>query len=80
MTPDQLAEIRRRDDRVDSGDMTLGDVDRRKLLAEVDRLWTEVEQLQEDSAKLNALEVAGVDNWDGYSYAMEILDEGEAAC
>lgn len=26
-------------------------------------------------AKLSALEAAGVDNWDGYSYAMEILAE-----
>lgn len=33
----------------------------------------EYESLQEDSEKLNALEIAGVDNWEGYDYAMDIL-------
>lgn len=33
----------------------------------------ELEQLQADSRKLAALEEAGVDNWEGYGYAMEIL-------
>jgi hypothetical protein len=32
----------------------------------------EYEQLLEQQAKLTALEVAGVDNWDGYAIAMEI--------
>ena len=27
--------------------------------------------------KLSALEIAGVDNWEGYSYAMEILEEDD---
>ena len=34
-----------------------------------------LDKLKADEAKLYALEAAGVDNWDGYSYAMEILDE-----
>lgn len=29
--------------------------------------------LMKADAKLAALEAAGVDNWDGYDYAMEIL-------
>jgi hypothetical protein len=32
-------------------------------------------QLMRDSAKLTALEAAGVDNWDGYDYAMELLNQ-----
>lgn len=40
-----------------------------------DAAEVEVEWLRADSAKLNALEAAGVDSWDGYSYAMEILNE-----
>lgn len=31
--------------------------------------------LIEDSRKLAALEGAGVDNWEGYDYAMELMDE-----
>lgn len=37
----------------------------------------EYESLLEDSAWLNALESAGVDNWNGYDYAREIYNEGE---
>lgn len=37
---------------------------------------SEYEDLQEDSKKLYALEVAGVDNWSGYDYAMEVLGGG----
>jgi hypothetical protein len=33
------------------------------------------EQLIEDQKKLNALESAGVDNWEGYDEAMEFLDD-----
>lgn len=33
------------------------------------------EELLEDSQKLNALECAGVDNWEGYGYAMELMEE-----
>lgn len=33
----------------------------------------EYESLLEDVNKLRALEGAGVDNWEGYSYAMELL-------
>ena len=35
----------------------------------------EYESLLEDSEKLEALEAAGVDNWEGYSDAMESLEE-----
>ena len=35
------------------------------------------EQLLEDSSRLSALRAAGVDNWEGYDYAMELLREWE---
>ena len=35
----------------------------------------EYEKLLKDSEFLEALRQAGVDNWDGYSYAFEILEE-----
>lgn len=34
-----------------------------------------LEQLEEASRKLEALEATGVDNWEGYSIAMGALDE-----
>jgi hypothetical protein len=37
----------------------------------------EYESLKESDRKLSALEAAGVDNWEGYDYAMEILEEME---
>jgi len=37
----------------------------------------EYASLQDDSFKLNCLENAGVDNWDGYDYAMEEYRQGE---
>jgi len=36
---------------------------------------TEYEQLKKDSEFLCALRTAGVDNWDGYDYAMEQVSE-----
>ena len=35
----------------------------------------EYESLKEDAAWLRALEAAGVDNWDGYDFARELLQE-----
>jgi len=37
----------------------------------------EYESLLEDSNWLNALENAGVDNWGGYNFAQELLEEGQ---
>ena len=37
----------------------------------------EYESLLEDSEMLLALQNAGVDNWDGYDYALELLKENE---
>lgn len=34
-------------------------------------------ELTDAEAKLNALEAAGVDNWEGYDHAMDILNEKE---
>ena len=33
------------------------------------------EKLLGESEFLNCLQAAGVDNWDGYSYAQEMMDE-----
>lgn len=35
----------------------------------------EYEELIEDSKILGALRAAGVDNWDGYSYVMEMMED-----
>ena len=35
------------------------------------------DSLMEDSKFLNALRSAGVDNWEGYDYAFDILREDE---
>jgi hypothetical protein len=37
----------------------------------------EYESLLKDSKKLSALEAAGVNNWDGYDYAIELMQEME---
>lgn len=37
----------------------------------------EYENLKENEAMLLALESAGVDNWEGYSHALKILDGEE---
>lgn len=39
--------------------------------------FDDLESLREDAAKLRALEAAGVDGWEGYDHAMEILRESE---
>lgn len=38
----------------------------------------EYDSLKEDANWLSCLEAAGVDNWDGYSFAHEIRREREA--
>jgi hypothetical protein len=37
----------------------------------------EYEELLEDQKLLQALQCAGVDNWSGYDYALEIMKETE---
>jgi hypothetical protein len=37
----------------------------------------EYEDLLEESSKLSCLEAAGVDNWSGYDFAMEMFREGQ---
>lgn len=37
----------------------------------------EYEEMLRGLAILNALRSAGVDNWDGYDYALEMLDEAD---
>lgn len=40
-------------------------------------LNTDLEQLEDDSYFLNCLEMAGVDNWDGYGEAQEMMYNDE---
>ncbi len=37
----------------------------------------EYQELVADSALLNALQMAGFDNWEGYKYAIEAMEEDE---
>lgn len=46
-----------------------------QLVAEVERLRDEVKELRHDTRKLRALRAMGVDNWDGYSAAMSMLED-----
>lgn len=45
-----------------------------ELIDEVQRLRKLVADLEQDSATLAALEAAGVDNWEGYSDAMQAVE------
>lgn len=38
---------------------------------------SELEELIEDQHKLSCLESAGVDNWSGYEYAMQMMEEAD---
>jgi hypothetical protein len=49
----------------------------KELLNQRNDCMEQIEVLENESLKLQALQEAGVDNWDGYSYAMDILDELE---
>ncbi len=49
----------------------------RKMKVEIEE--SELKELREAAKKLNALEGAGVDNWEGYDDAMQILREKEAS-
>lgn len=42
---------------------------------EMEEIKDYLEQLEDDANKLSYLEAYGVDNWDGYLYAMEELEE-----
>ena len=41
----------------------------------IERLEKEVKELRKSDAQLTALESAGVDNWEGFPYAMTLLDD-----
>lgn len=47
-----------------------------ELKARIEELEKEVKDLTEDARFLWALEAAGVDNWEGYEHAQELMDEG----
>ncbi|MFD0562995.1 hypothetical protein ACFQ2M_13860 [Kitasatospora saccharophila] len=70
MTPDRLSEIRAL--------AASSTVDRQiaaallELAEEVHRLQGRVDELEDNSRVLRALEAAGVDNWDGYEDACRL--------
>lgn len=74
MSPEELAEALSL--AVDTTDRVLADRVP-KLVAEVKRLQACLAELVEDAALLAALRAAGVDNWEGYSHAHDILREWE---
>ena len=47
----------------------------KNLKSRIKELESQLEKGVYDAGKLMALESAGVDNWEGYDYAMEILEE-----
>ncbi|GAA3172464.1 hypothetical protein [Nonomuraea salmonea] len=49
--------------------------ERAALLAEIDRLKGRIDAMEDDCTLLSALQAAGVDNWDGYGYAHELMRE-----
>lgn len=63
-------------DRISSADVEYVRADLH--LKAVEALTAENAELFEAACKLNALENAGVDNWEGYDYAMEALREEDA--
>lgn len=38
---------------------------------------SDYEQLKSDQAFLNALRAAGVDNWDGYDHAIDLIEQDD---
>lgn len=48
-----------------------------KIAIEVAKMEDSKKYLEERDKKLSALESAGVDNWQGYGYAMEEMEEDE---
>lgn len=50
---------------------------KKHLIQQVIELFDHIEELEDDSYKLSCLEGAGVDNWSGYDYAMEMYREEE---
>lgn len=48
-----------------------------QLEARLDRLIKTIDDAQQDLRLLDALRYAGVDNWAGYEYALEVLEGKE---
>ncbi len=56
-------------------DIPIEQMDIRRLRVELSSAWLANKMLIESLQKLDALEAAGVDNWDGYDYAMELMED-----
>ena len=50
-------------------------VTNQKVISWYEPVTIDIEQLEEDSQTLSALQAAGVDNWEGYDIAMDMLEE-----
>lgn len=46
-------------------------------LRHLESIESEIEELRDEVETLDALRAAGVDNWEGFDFAMEIKNEGE---
>ena len=53
----------------------VADMEGNSIRENLETLAAEVQALEEDAKFLSALRAAGVDNWDGYDYAFDILEE-----
>lgn len=51
------------------------EADNKRLRKELEEALAKIDELTEDSEFLNALRAAGVDNWEGFDYAVEMLRE-----
>ena len=46
-----------------------------QLRITIDELQAEIQELEDDADFLAALQAAGVDNWEGYEHAQEIMNQ-----
>jgi len=54
----------------------VADMNGESIRDRLNELATCVEELERRELFLNCLEASGVDNWDGFDYAHEMMDEG----
>ena len=54
----------------------VADMNGESIRDRLNELATNVEELENRELFLNCLEAAGVDNWDGFDYAHDMMEEG----
>lgn len=77
LTPERETQIRNLDLSALMGDKSAAVISGHlaALLTEITELRVSVTELRKDSDFLNALEAAGVDNWEGYETACESIGD-----